>query len=151
MSGNEAADETYRTDAGDLQTVSVGGSLQQSVFSRSVYGRFRQNSGTVSYRDERNLCTGHGKERGTVSGNLENKDGTVFGKYAAEGRREEYLLEFGNRIGFIDWETQAGMIEKSREQLEELYVKSKSSMENKEKVITSIGILGGLMLVIILI
>lgn len=61
------------------------------------------------------------------------------------------FLEFGNRIGFIDWETQAGMIEKSREQLEELYVKSKSSMENKEKVITSIGILGGLMLVIILI
>ncbi len=61
------------------------------------------------------------------------------------------FLEFGNRIGFIDWETQAGMIEKSREQLEELYVKSKSSMENKEKMITSIGILGGLMLVIILI
>lgn len=64
---------------------------------------------------------------------------------------KDIFLEFGNRTGFIDWETQAEMIRKSREQLEELYVKLKSSMENKEKVITSIGILGGLMLVIILI
>lgn len=63
---------------------------------------------------------------------------------------KDIVLEFGNRIGFIDWETQAGMIGKSREQLEELYIKLKSSMENKEKVITSIGILGGLMLVVIL-
>ncbi len=61
------------------------------------------------------------------------------------------FLEFGNRIGFIDWETQAGMLEKSRVQLEELHIQLKSVIENKEKVITSVGILGGLMLVVILI
>lgn len=63
----------------------------------------------------------------------------------------EIFLEFGKRIGFIDWETQAGMLEKSRIQLEELYVQLKNVMENKEKVITGMGVLGGLMLVIILI
>jgi len=63
----------------------------------------------------------------------------------------EIFLEFGNRIGFIDWETQAGMLEKSRTQLEALYVQLKKEMENKEKVITGMGVLGGLMLVIILI
>ena len=63
----------------------------------------------------------------------------------------EIFLEFGNRIGFIDWETQVGMLEKSRTQLEELYTQLKNVMENKEKVITGMGVLGGLMLVIILI
>ena len=66
-------------------------------------------------------------------------------------QERDIFLEFGNRIGFIDWETQVGMLEKSSIQLEELYVQLKSAMENKEKVITSIGVLGGLMLVIILI
>lgn len=66
-------------------------------------------------------------------------------------KEQDIFLEFGNQLGFIDWEMQAGMIEKNREQLDELYMQLKSAMTNKEKVITGIGVLGGLMLVIILI
>lgn len=61
------------------------------------------------------------------------------------------FLEFGKQTGFMDWEMQTGMLEKNRLRLEELYIQLKSAMENKEKVITGIGILGGVMLVIILI
>ena len=74
-----------------------------------------------------------------------------FKEIPVKKEEQEIFLEFGNRIGFIDWETQAGMLEKSRVQLEALYVQLKNVMENKEKVITGMGVLGGLMLVIILI
>ncbi len=63
----------------------------------------------------------------------------------------EIFLGFGNQTGFIDWEMQAGILEKNKNQLEELHMQLKSAMENKEKVITSVGVLGGLMLVIVLI
>jgi len=63
----------------------------------------------------------------------------------------EIILEFGGRLGFTDMEMQIGMLDKSRTQLERLYEQAKNAMENKEKVITGVGILGGLMLVIILI
>lgn len=79
------------------------------------------------------------------------KMGQCLEEMPVKKEERDIFLEFGNRIGFIDWETQAGMLEKSSIQLEELYVQLKSAMENKEKVITSIGVLGGLMLVIILV
>lgn len=63
----------------------------------------------------------------------------------------EIFLEFGNQTGFIDWEMQVGILEKNKNQLEELHIQLKSAMENKEKVIASLGVLGGLMLVIVLI
>lgn len=64
---------------------------------------------------------------------------------------KEIFLEFGNQTGFTDWEMQAGMLKKNQKQLEELHSQLKSEMKNKEKVITSLGILGGLMLVIVFI
>ena len=66
-------------------------------------------------------------------------------------QEQDIFLGFGNQTGFIDWEMQAGMIEKNKSQLEELHTQLKSAMENKEKVITSVGVLGGLMLVIVFI
>lgn len=63
----------------------------------------------------------------------------------------EIFLGFGGRLGFTDMEMQIGMLDKCRTQLERLYEQAKSVVENKEKVITGVGILGGLMLVIILI
>ena len=63
----------------------------------------------------------------------------------------EIFLGFGGRLGFTDMEMQIGMLDKCRIQLERLYEQAKSAVENKEKVITGVGILGGLMLVIILI
>ena len=66
-------------------------------------------------------------------------------------QEKEIFLGFGNQTGFIDWEMQVGMLEKNKNQLEELHAQLKSAMENKEKVITSLGILGGLILVIVLI
>lgn len=66
-------------------------------------------------------------------------------------QEQEIFLNFGNQTGFMDWQMQVGMLEKNRSQLEELHTQLKSAMENKEKVITSLGILGGLMLVIVLI
>jgi len=79
------------------------------------------------------------------------KMGQCLEKMPVKKEEKDIFLEFGNRIGFIDWEAQAGMLEKSRIQLEELYMQLKGATENKEKVITSMGVLGGLMLVIILI
>lgn len=64
---------------------------------------------------------------------------------------QEIFLGFGKQTGYIDWEMQVGMLEKNRNQLEELHTQLKSAMENKEKVVTSLGVLGGLMLVIVLI
>lgn len=61
------------------------------------------------------------------------------------------FLEFGNQLGFSDLEMQVGVLHKNIAQLDELYKKTKGALENQEKVITGVGILGGLMLVIILI
>lgn len=72
-------------------------------------------------------------------------------KLPLKKEEREIFLEFGNRLGVCDWEMQVAMLEKHRAQLEGLYIQLKSAMANKEKVITSMGILGGLMLIIILI
>ncbi len=66
-------------------------------------------------------------------------------------REQDIFIEFGNQLGFMDWKMQNAMLEKNREQLDELYIQLKNAMANKEKVITSMGVLGGLMLVIILV
>lgn len=81
----------------------------------------------------------------------QEKMGQCLKEMPVKKQEQEIFLGFGNQTGFIDWEMQVGMIEKNRSQLEELYLQLKGAMENKEKVITSVGVLGGLMLVIVLI
>lgn len=64
---------------------------------------------------------------------------------------QDIFLEFGYQSGFTDVEMQLARLKQNITQLGELYGKLKSAMESKEKVITGVGVLGGLMLVIILI
>ncbi len=61
------------------------------------------------------------------------------------------FLEFVDQLGFADWEMQVRSIAKSTEQLADLEAQLKGARHNKEKVITSVGVLGGIMLVIIFI
>ena len=81
----------------------------------------------------------------------QEKMGQCLTELPVKKQEQDIFLGFGNQTGFIDWEMQAGMIEKNKSQLEELHTQLKSAMENKEKVITSVGVLGGLMLVIVFI
>lgn len=79
------------------------------------------------------------------------KMGQCLEEIPVKRQEQEIFLGFGNQTGFIDWEMQVGMIEKNKKQLEELHTQLKCAMENKEKVFTGMGVLGGLMLVIVLI
>ena len=81
----------------------------------------------------------------------QEKMGQCLEDIPVKRQEQEIFVGFGNQTGFIDWEMQVGMIEKNKNQLEELYIQLKSTMENKEKVFTGMGVLGGLMLVIVLI
>ena len=81
----------------------------------------------------------------------QEKMGQCLKEMPVKKQEQEIFLEFGNQTGFIDWEMQVGILEKNKSQLEELHIQLKSAMENKEKVITSVGVLGGLMLVIVFI
>lgn len=62
---------------------------------------------------------------------------------------EEIFLEFGEQTGFSDCEMQTGALLRMEMQLQKKAEELGGVMEKKEKVITGVGVLGGMMLVVI--
>lgn len=62
---------------------------------------------------------------------------------------KELFLEFGEQTGFSDYEMQTGAMQRLEMQLQKKTEELRSVMEKKEKVITGVGVLGGMMLVVI--
>lgn len=65
-------------------------------------------------------------------------------------KEKELFLQFAESSGFADNQMQLRTMERCRESLEQSIIKQEESMENKTKVVMSMGLIGGLFLTIVL-
>lgn len=79
-----------------------------------------------------------------------DKMGAALRDVPLKKEEKEIFLSFAAGMGYSDSEMQIRVIERQKIQLAGIKERLEKSMESKAKVITSMGILGGLMLVIIL-
>lgn len=76
--------------------------------------------------------------------------GESLQKTAAPKKERTLFLQFADSTGFADHQMQLRVLEQCRECLEQSVKKQEECMENKTKVVMSMGLIGGLFLTIVL-
>ena len=94
------------------------------------------------------MAAGHGTAFGVV---WRKRMEACAGQLALPAEEKARLLEVGSCVGFMDGQMQAQALEQHIHRLELSIEKQEKEMADKSKVIMSLGVMGGLLIVIIFI